>query len=79
MKFIQNDSSYAEENYINCLEFIDADDLDELKELRLCIKKINIAKELEKTRIIRKNSYDGSLNLTEKLLQDNKYSKIIQK
>ena len=79
VEFIQNDNTFAEENYKKCLEFVDANNLDELKKLRLCIKKMKIEKELEKTRIINLNSYKGSVKLTEKLLPDNNTSKIVKK
>ena len=56
-----------EENYQNCLKLKDPKLVVELKELRVCLEQENrINKGKKRIRII-KRSYEGSLELTEKI------------
>ena len=74
--FLQNKSLLSQESNENCLELIQPKDINELKELRLCIKKINIAKETEKEKQIIQNSFEGSSKLTERIYKGNQLTKI---
>jgi len=67
VEFIQNNLVFADEEFKKCGEFVDPSNLEDLHELRLCIKKIKYDKVAEKESLIIRNSYQGSLVLTEKL------------
>jgi len=75
LESFQNNCVYAEENTQKCLELIEPRDLNELKLLRMCIEKIKIAKESEKANKNILNSYQGSYNLFEKIINFGKITK----
>ena len=72
----QNNFAYAQENMQKCFEFIDPSELNELKKLRRCVEEIKISKNNEKANQIILNSYEGSYNLSEKILNWLKTPKI---
>jgi len=78
VEFIQNNLVFADEEFKKCGELVDTSNFEELQELRLCIKKIKYDKAAEKESLIIRNSYQGSLVLTEKLnIRNSKKSKQI--
>ena len=77
-EFVENKMLLAqEEEAKKCIEFVKPKTIEELKELRNCLKKFNIESGADKRVKIIKRSYEGSLNLTAKinLSSDNKTSK----
>tara|TARA_Y100001970_G_C14138295_1_gene805623 strand:- start:531 stop:890 length:360 start_codon:yes stop_codon:yes gene_type:complete len=77
--FFQNNSVLSQGSNENCLELIEPKDVNELKKLRLCIKKINNKKEIEKAKQIIQDSFDGSKKLVERIVHSKKFPKIDQK
>ena len=73
--FFQTNSVFSQESNGNCMELIKPKDINELKELTICIKKINTAKETEKEKQIIQNSLEGSNKLTERIVKAKKLAK----
>ncbi len=68
-------SAFAQENKDNCLELIKPKDFNELKKLRLCLKRIKDIQDFEKANKIILNSFEGSKKLTDKFnSRKNSYS-----
>ena len=79
MNFIElfsNNCVYALENSQKCYELIEPSNLNELNLLRMCIEKIKIAKDNEKSKKNILNSYQGSYKLYEKIITFEKTSKV---
>ena len=81
-EFVENDAVLAQEKHIlKCQEISNPNSLEELKELRECLQKIEF--EIQSGRRMQKiqRSYEGSLELVKKinLIMDNKTSKQITK
>ena len=76
LELFRNDCVYAVENTQKCYEFIEPSDLNDLNRLRMCIEEIKITKENEKANKIILNSYQGSYNLYEKIINLRKISKV---
>ena len=77
-EFVENDCVLAQEKQIlKCPELGDPKTLEELKELRICLGKININKQSAWRMQNIRRSYEGSLELVEQLdlLMKNKTSK----
>jgi len=67
-KFVENGKAFAQEEAPQkCVELIDPNTVEELKELRICLKKLNIERGVGRGSQIIKRSYEGSLNLMEKI------------
>ena len=76
VEFFPNNSLYALEKTQKCYKLIEPSDLNDLKRLRMCIEEIKITKENEKANKIILNSYQGSYNLYEKIINLRKISKV---
>ena len=81
-EFVENDAVLAQEKHIlKCPEISNPNSLEELKELRDCLQKIEF--EIQSGRRMQKiqRSYEGSLELVKQihLVMDNKTSKQITK
>ena len=77
-EFVENEKAFAqEEEPQKCVKLKDPTTVSELKEFRVCLKELSLERESEKEIRIIKRSYEGSLELTEKLnmKSDNKSSK----
>ncbi len=80
-EFVENGEAFAqEEETQKCIEFIDPKTAEELKVLRICLKKLNFESGFGKSAQVIKRSYEGSLKLIEKLNMntDNKSSTQLQ-
>ena len=75
-EFYKNICASAQEHSQKCLKLIEPRDLNDLKELRMCIKKIKLLKKDEKTKQIIILSYKGSSNLSEKILNWDNSTKV---
>ena len=77
-EFVENEKAFAqEEEPQKCVKLKDPTTVSELQEFRVCLKELSLERESEKEIRIIKRSYEGSLDLTEKLnmKSDNKSSK----
>ena len=80
-EFVENGNAFAqEEEPQKCVKLQDPTTIPELQEFRVCLKKLTRERDGEKSFKITKRSYEGSLNLTDRLnmKSDNKTSKKIQ-
>ena len=77
-EFVENGKALAQEKaQQNCINLKDPTTIAELKDFRVCLKKLTRQREVEKSLKITKRSYEGSLKLANKLnlKSDNKTAK----
>ena len=67
-EFVENEKVFAqEEDSQKCVKLKDPKTVSELHEFRVCLKELNLERGSEQEIRIIKRSYEGSLELTEKL------------
>ena len=67
-EFVENEKAFAqEEESQKCVKLKDPTTVSELQEFRVCLKELNLERKSGKEIRIIKRSYEGSLELTEKL------------
>ena len=75
--FLQNNFLLSQENKGKCLELIEPKNINELKKLRTCIKKIKMTSELAKANLIIMKAFEGSNKLMEKIVNKKKSSNVL--
>ena len=69
---VQKNSVFSQDSHNKCYDLIDPSNLNELKNLRVCIEKIKMGRKVEKENKVIANAFEGSKKLTEKIINRKK-------